>query len=270
MTITVAPSAACILSQADELWPDRDHASDGTVGDFAHSQRISDHNPDANGVVHAADLDHDPAHGCDNDENSLEHLYDWRLKYRIWARRIWNLAIAPYWRPYYGENPHVVEMHTSVNSGPSETDVSPWFDAAAGGDLMPGDADRIISTVGQYEQDTRKLLIGVMERIADDQRAREGKRTRRLLDAIAAHAAGDVHALEALAAAPDDDGPTAAESTAAFIAEIEKVAADLDAKFLAAPTEETSTPEKAAAFVEKHRTDLETLAATAPTPPPAG
>jgi hypothetical protein len=48
-----------LRSQVNRRWPDRDKASDGWIGDRAHSARVSDHNPDARGWVHALDIDAD-------------------------------------------------------------------------------------------------------------------------------------------------------------------------------------------------------------------
>jgi hypothetical protein len=48
-----------LRSQVNRRWPDRDKASDGWIGDRAHSARTSDHNPDARGWVHALDIDAD-------------------------------------------------------------------------------------------------------------------------------------------------------------------------------------------------------------------
>jgi hypothetical protein len=48
-----------LRSQVNRRWPDRDKASDGWIGDRAHGARISDHNPDARGWVHALDIDAD-------------------------------------------------------------------------------------------------------------------------------------------------------------------------------------------------------------------
>lgn len=64
--VIVPPILLSIRAEADALAPNRSHASDGTVGDAAHAARESDHNPDADGVVHAIDLTHDPAGGFDS------------------------------------------------------------------------------------------------------------------------------------------------------------------------------------------------------------
>lgn len=46
-----------LRAQMDARFPGRDKTLDGAKGDFAHSQRKSDHNPDSKGWVHALDLD---------------------------------------------------------------------------------------------------------------------------------------------------------------------------------------------------------------------
>jgi len=46
-----------LRDQVNRRWPRRDKASDGWIGDRAHSERISDHNPNKAGVVHAIDID---------------------------------------------------------------------------------------------------------------------------------------------------------------------------------------------------------------------
>lgn len=126
MSYTIAPAAKAILEQATQLWPNRSRASDGTIGDQAHATRASDHNPDARGIVHAADLTHDPAHGVDCNTLAEQVKDDPRVKYVIWNRRIYNPAISRTWRPYTGTNPHDHHMHVSVTDA-GENDTSPWF-----------------------------------------------------------------------------------------------------------------------------------------------
>jgi hypothetical protein len=130
---TVAPAAQSILDQASRLWPNRSTASDGTIGDPAHASRESDHNPDSRGIVHAADLTHDPAHGCDAhaqaDAIRLRRKagQEPRLKYVISNRRIASSSTGFNWAAYDGDNPHEHHAHFSVNSGAIENDTSPWF-----------------------------------------------------------------------------------------------------------------------------------------------
>ena len=48
-----------LRNQVNKRWPRRDKRSDGWLGDAAHKGRVSDHNPDARGLVHALDIDAD-------------------------------------------------------------------------------------------------------------------------------------------------------------------------------------------------------------------
>lgn len=129
-----APSVAAALAEATRRWPERNRASDGTIGDAAHSARASDHNPDERGVVHAFDLTHDPAHGVDCDQLAahLVAVRDARVKYVIWNRRISNPTVQNWaWRAYTGSNPHSRHMHVSIRyTTAAENDTSDWWDLA--------------------------------------------------------------------------------------------------------------------------------------------
>ena len=48
-----------LRNQVNKRWVRRDKRSDGWLGDAAHKGRVSDHNPDARGLVHALDIDAD-------------------------------------------------------------------------------------------------------------------------------------------------------------------------------------------------------------------
>lgn len=128
MGTVVAPAAQAILDQATTHRPNRSTLSDGTIGDAAHRARVSDHNPDGRGIVHAADLTHDPASGMDAHgwARWLAERRDPRVKYIISNRRIWQPATG--WSGYGGANPHTAHVHVSIRSGSRwENDVSSWF-----------------------------------------------------------------------------------------------------------------------------------------------
>jgi beta-lactamase superfamily II metal-dependent hydrolase len=121
----VAKSLLMLRDQVNRRAPRRNKASDGTIGDAAHCQRTSDHNPwvrdGSIGVVTALDLTHDVSGGCDANTiaEAIRASRDTRVKYVIWNRRIANSAAIggsqPWqWRPYGGSNPHTKHVHISV------------------------------------------------------------------------------------------------------------------------------------------------------------
>lgn len=120
----LARSIDVLRDEVNARWPRRSVISDGTIGDAAHATRTSDHNPfvkvDGIGVVRAFDITHDPFGGPSGDELArhfaeLSRNGDRRVRYVIWDRRIYNIAIADRWRPYSGPNPHDRHLHLSVS-----------------------------------------------------------------------------------------------------------------------------------------------------------
>lgn len=59
MTWRPVKGITTLRAQVDKRWPKRDRGADGIIGDKAHQRRLSDHNPDKAGVVHALDIDAD-------------------------------------------------------------------------------------------------------------------------------------------------------------------------------------------------------------------
>ena len=60
----VARSLDQLLAEINASAPNRNKASDGSIGDADHSSRESDHNPcDDHDCVCARDFTHDPGHG---------------------------------------------------------------------------------------------------------------------------------------------------------------------------------------------------------------
>lgn len=123
MTWRAANSLLHLRDQMNALYPKRNKANDGTVGDAAHASRSSDHNPwvmdGKTGVVTALDITNDPKNGCDCQKivNALVASRDQRIKYIIWNRRICSATVAPWtWRKYTGSNPHDHHFHVSVRA----------------------------------------------------------------------------------------------------------------------------------------------------------
>lgn len=126
MSWTLAPALVTLRRQVDAAYPARSKASDGTIGDTAHSARRSDHNPDGHGVVRAVDITHDPDGGVDCTilARDLVASGDERIKYVIWDGHIWSPArAAEGWRRYHGANGHTHHLHLSVTGS---DDGRPW------------------------------------------------------------------------------------------------------------------------------------------------
>ena len=124
-----------LVAEINRRWPDRDRASDGTLGDAAHATRTSDHNPwvtvAGTGVVRARDV---TARGVDM-PSLMEHLRrlgaagDPRLAgggYLISDGRI-TLPDFRGWAKYLGSNPHTKHGHVSFSRNAAGFDSrAPW------------------------------------------------------------------------------------------------------------------------------------------------
>lgn len=137
MAWRVANSLNVLLKQVNDLAPNRDKSSDGSIGDEHHATRSSDHNPWVTdggiGVVTARDFTNDPAHGMSSQAlaDALLASKDSRIKYVISNRRIASGTEqgnpAWVWRPYSGMNPHNHHCHISVKPDKAHYDnEEPW------------------------------------------------------------------------------------------------------------------------------------------------
>lgn len=121
----LAPALDQLRSQVNAVAPERSRRSDGTVGDAAHRQRRSDHNPDQRGAVRAIDLTDDPLGGFSARDlaEALRQHRDGRLKYVIWFGRMFASYETPHrrawqWGKYSGYNQHKHHVHVSVVGTP--------------------------------------------------------------------------------------------------------------------------------------------------------
>lgn len=131
-------NTAASLSLRDELdrsFPNRDKASDGTIGDAAHNASPSGHAPDETGnpeatdadsinEVHARDVDTDLRQAGWNMERVVKLIVarcksgqERRVWYIIYNRRIWSARDGFTQRAYGGGDPHDTHMHISFKSG---------------------------------------------------------------------------------------------------------------------------------------------------------
>ena len=108
--------------QVDDSYSDRDRTSDGWIGDTRHSARPSDHNPDAEGIVRAIDIDRDLSgkkkpdlmpYLADEIRRFAKKDKSKRVAYIIFAGKIASPRMGWRWRKYSGFNSHHAHCHIS-------------------------------------------------------------------------------------------------------------------------------------------------------------
>ena len=119
-----------LRGQVNRRWPKRDKASDGWIGDRAHSERISDHNPNKAGVVHAIDIDENMGKGRNRNGRTAKRLANQlleyassglpgakRLKYVVYENRIASGTYRKtFWSWRHGNYGHTAHIHVSFTS----------------------------------------------------------------------------------------------------------------------------------------------------------
>jgi hypothetical protein len=132
MSWKLAPALDQLFDDVNAKWPNRSKASDGTIGDAAHSARKSEHNPNRDpdddvpdGYVTAADI---TKAGLDVARLLASLIGDKRVWYVIHAGKIWSRTYDFRERPYTGSNPHTGHVHVSLRQTRAACDDrSPWF-----------------------------------------------------------------------------------------------------------------------------------------------
>jgi hypothetical protein len=141
----LVPCLVSLRTEFNELSPGRDKASDGSIGDAAHAQESSDHNPDETGTTPYEDADNiNEVHAIDVDNNlrksgwtmdkALEIIIlrhrngqDDRLQNVIYNRRIWSRSWGWTARAYTGASAHTEHAHFSSRyTTAQESDTRPW------------------------------------------------------------------------------------------------------------------------------------------------
>ena len=184
----LAPALAVLRAEIDTRWPDRDHTSDGTIGDARHQATRSDHNPNARGSVNALDIDVNGVHVPTILAAVQRHP---SAHYWIWRRQIADADDGWRPRPYYGSNPHTHHLHVSIRQsraaeqdrrpwGLLEDDMEPrdvWMGRSA--DVIPlwgarktpdnetAQAGWVLSSVGQWTEETRAEVKALRAEVAE-------------------------------------------------------------------------------------------------------
>lgn len=124
----LAPSLEVLRKEVNTRWPNRDKTSDGTIGDEAHQNTSSDHNPNSRESVDAWDMDKGNATSNPNvDEVIAAFMKHPSAHYVIWNRKIADKDTGWKWNSYTGSNPHTEHVHFSIRqSASAEQDTRPW------------------------------------------------------------------------------------------------------------------------------------------------
>jgi hypothetical protein len=116
------PCGLQLFSEFDAIAPHRDHASDGTIGDTAHQNEHSDHNPDSEGAVRANDVDNNLYEPGLDFETVVQFILnrcrsgaEKRITYIIYYRRIWAQDDGWKQRTYTGSSQHTEHAHFSFS-----------------------------------------------------------------------------------------------------------------------------------------------------------
>ena len=114
----LVPTLATLRAEFNQAFPGRSKSHDGWIGDAAHAQTKSDHNPDGKGRVRAVDLTGEGARGAALAEVAIAALKARGQKgYVIHNGRIANPDVqAGAWRSYSGSNPHAHHVHVSAHT----------------------------------------------------------------------------------------------------------------------------------------------------------
>lgn len=169
---TLIPCLVELRDEFNQLNPNRDKSTDGSIGDQAHADRSSDHNPDETGATPYEDSDSkNEVHAIDVDctgpwpspmtfdlavneiRKRCKDGREDRLHNIIWNRQICSESNGWVWQAYTGDNSHTQHAHFSAcYESAREADTSPWGLVEKWGDmaLSQDDIDKIAKRVWEY------------------------------------------------------------------------------------------------------------------------
>lgn len=136
MAWSTIPAADTLTAEMNAAFPERDKASDGSIGDGEHSTRSSDHNPDETGTTPSEDSDtFNEVHAKDLDSDLKRKGWTLKRVFEIMRKRaaagqekrIQNMICDgeitsaswgfSEWRDYTGTDPHDTHGHVSFKYG---------------------------------------------------------------------------------------------------------------------------------------------------------
>lgn len=137
--VRLCAGGVTLRNQVNLKWPHRDRRTDGWVGDRKHSERVSDHNPDENGIVHAIDIDENFGRGKERNGAAAMQFADEllayarsglpgskRLKYVVYEDRLASGTYKRTWWRWRGRGyGHQGHVHVSFTNA-ADTDGSLW------------------------------------------------------------------------------------------------------------------------------------------------
>lgn len=159
MSWRLAYSLESLRTQLNVTYPLRDKTSDGTIGDISHSHTASDHNPNAQGVVCAMDIDNDlsanfSAHDLAEIMRVNRHP---DLKYIISKDRICSARDNWAWRKYSGYR-HDKHIHVSVGVGSDGQSRQPYDDRDLWTISPNGNSSTVEKRYKMYDVKKSKLI----------------------------------------------------------------------------------------------------------------
>ncbi len=176
----LVPSLVSLRNEFNQLAPARDKASDGSIGDQAHADRSSDHNPDETGAtpyedadstnaVHAIDVDIDLRKAGWSMARAVGIIVtrhrtgeDDRLQNVIYNRRIWSRSWGWTAREYTGSNPHDKHAHFSSRyTTAAESNTRSWG-------LLAAEQEEDEMTPAQLTELVDRVSDAVIEKLATE------------------------------------------------------------------------------------------------------
>lgn len=184
----LVPCLVSLRNEFNELAPDRDKASDGSIGDTSHAASSSDHNPDETGNTPYEDSDRiNEVHAIDvtaklnlpgwTMDRCLDIIIgrhragqDDRLQNVIYNRRIWSRSWGWTPRAYTGPNGHTEHAHFSARyTAAQESDTRPWGLLEEEEEMTPEDRKWIKDTITEVVNTAVDRRVGdVVPRLAAD------------------------------------------------------------------------------------------------------